>query len=230
MRLGLPTTSIQLTRHAGTGLQLGANLGIRDVVAAIDLAVPRALGVAEGANVDVVAEVDLLDELLQQARRAEQALDQVAAEVAARDAVLLAKLSTAAHERAPAAVVSHEKAAQAAVLVQADGNGAAVHARPAEPTLAASKPTTVAARVEQADVPTLLATHQRVLVTVARRALHPLAHDDVLSRCAGILGAAAVAIRGFVVVRHCVRVCCWLCLVVQRQARIFARDLFVAFC
>ena len=168
---------VDLTLHTVASVKLGSDLGVGDVVAAVDLHVPCALGVAERANVFVFAGVDLVDELLHDADVAEPALDQITEEVSAGDAVLFTKLATAADERTPTAVVPGADAAQAAVLVEGHSHGTRVHARSTVPALAETQSAAVAATVEEAEVPALLAAEKRVLVSVSGTALHPVAHN-----------------------------------------------------
>ena len=152
--------------------------------------------------------VDFVDELLDNAHIAEPALEQVAQEVSALDAVLLTDLGAAARDGAPPAVPpAGAEAAQAAVLVQRNAEGARVHAGPAVPALAEADDSAVAAAVEHTEVPALLAAHERVLVTVPGAGRHPVAHDGVLHVVSGHLLAAAAVVSIVCVVAAVPAVC-----------------------
>jgi len=148
-------------------LHAGADSSAGDVVAAVGNNVPGSLGVAERANVLTLASVNFLDELLHGADTAQAALDEVKDGRSALDVVLFTELATAAAEGVVAA-----EAAQEAVAVKSKGNSAAVHAGTAVPAGAETGDAAVAATVEKAEGPALLAAEEGV-VSLSRAADHP---------------------------------------------------------
>ena len=158
--------AISASQHLA--LHAGADVGTWDVVAAVSDDVPATLWVSEGADVLTLAGVDLLDELLGGADVAEAALCEIKDGGTTFDVVLFAELGAAAAER-----IKSAEAAQQAVLVECQSDGATVHAGTTVPASAETSNTAVAATVEKAERPALLAAKESV-VSLSGTAHHVL--------------------------------------------------------